>query len=68
MKHKIEELRAEQDRYGFMSRAETTTKRLDLNDLLKRAEQKKNQDKKQNMLIVSSVLMVVVLVFAFFAF
>tara|TARA_Y100000590_G_scaffold373576_1_gene437447 strand:+ start:163 stop:369 length:207 start_codon:yes stop_codon:yes gene_type:complete len=67
MKHKVEELNADQDRYGFINRVEAATKRLDLNDLLKRAKEKESRDKKQNVLIVSSVIMVVTLAFVFFA-
>ena len=67
MKHKVEELNADQDRYGFVNRVEAATKRLDLNDLLKRAKEKESRDKKQNVLIVSSVIMVVTLAFVFFA-
>ena len=67
MKHKVEELNEDQDRYGFINRVEAATKRLDLNDLLKRAKEKESRDKKQNVLIVSSVIMVVTLAFVFFA-
>ena len=54
---------AEEDRYGYVKSAKTTESRLDLNDLLKRMEDQKRDDKKINILILSGVLVLVVVFF-----
>ena len=54
---------AEEDRYGYIKSVKTTGSRLDLNDLLKRMEDQKKDDKKINILILSGVLSVAVVFF-----
>ena len=54
---------AEEDRYGYIKSAKTTGSRLDLNDLLKRMEDQKKDDKKINILILSGSLSVAVVFF-----
>ena len=54
---------AEEDRYGYIKSVKTTGSRLDLNDLLKRMEDKKKDDKKINILILSGTLSVAVVIF-----
>ena len=54
---------AEGDRYGYIKSAKATGSRLDLNDLLKRMEDQKKDDKKINILILSGVLVLAVVFF-----
>ena len=54
---------AEGDKYGYIKSAKATGSRLDLNDLLKRMENQKKDDKKINILIFSGVLCVAVVFF-----
>ena len=54
---------AEEDRYGYIKSVKTTGSRLDLNDLLKRMEDQKKDDKKINILILSGSLSVAVVIF-----
>ena len=53
----------EEDKYGYVKSAKAKTSRLDLNDLLKRVENQKKDDKKINILILSGVLSVAVVFF-----
>ena len=53
----------EEDRYGYIKSAKTTGSRLDLNDLLKRMEDQKKDDKKINILILFGVLALIVVFF-----
>ena len=54
---------AEGDKYGYIKSAKATGSRLDLNDLLKRLEDRKKDDKKINILIISGVLVLAVVFF-----
>ena len=54
---------AEEERYGYIKSAKTTGSRLDLNDLLKRMEDQKRDDKKINILILSGALVLIVVFF-----
>jgi len=54
---------AEEDRYGYTKSVKTTGSRLDLNDLLKRLEDRKKDDKKINILIISGVFVLAVVFF-----
>ena len=54
---------AEEDRYGYIKSVKTTGSRLDLNDLLKRMEDQKKDDKKINILILFGVLALIVVFF-----
>ena len=51
---------AEEDKYGYIKSAKATGSRLDLNDLLKRMEDQKKDDKKINILIISGVFVLAV--------
>ena len=53
----------EEDKYGYFKSAKAKGSRLDLNDLLKRMEDQKKDDKKINILILSGVLSVAVVFF-----
>ena len=53
MTRKTSEVRTDDDRYGYKALSDDTEKRLDLNDLLRRAADEKNRDKKVNILIFS---------------
>jgi len=71
MKGKISEAEANKDEYGFSKiyKNDVSEKsRLDLNDLLKRMKDQKNNDKKTNMFILSGALglfLVVILILSF---
>ena len=54
---------AEEDSYGYIKSAKAKGSRLDLNDLLKRMEDQKKDDKKINILILSGVLVLAVVFF-----
>ena len=54
---------AEEDKYGYVKSAKAKASRLDLNDLLKRIEDQKKDDKKINILILSGVLVLAVVFF-----
>ena len=53
----------EGDKYGYIKSAKATGSRLDLNDLLKRMEDRKKDDKKINILIISGVFVLAVVFF-----
>ena len=53
----------EEDKYGYIKSVKATGSRLDLNDLLKRIEDQKRDDKKINILIISGVLVLAVVFF-----
>jgi len=53
----------EEDKYGYVKSGKAKASRLDLNDLLKRMEDQKKDDKKINILILSGVLSVAVVFF-----
>ena len=59
----IKASQAEEDRYGYIKSGKTTGSRLDLNDLLKRMEDQKRDDKKINILILFGVLVLIVVFF-----
>ena len=54
---------AGEDRYGYIKSVKTKKSRLDLNDLLKRMEDQKKDDKKINILILFGVLVLIVVFF-----
>ena len=54
---------AEEDKYGYVKSAKAKTSRLDLNDLLKRMEDQKKDDKKINILIFFGVLVLIAVFF-----
>ena len=54
---------AEGDKYGYIKSGRAKGSRLDLNDLLKRMEDQKKDDKKINILILFGVLVLVVVFF-----
>ena len=64
---KISQLEQDADRYGYKTFSENSSKRLDLNNLLKRNKEEEKKNKKYNLLIffgVSSVALVFVLLFS----
>ena len=62
MKVKASRVKSDEDQYGFKPSGKSK-KRLDLNDLLKRMEDQKKDDKRINILILSGVLVLVVVFF-----
>ena len=64
MKGKVAHNRTEiEDHYDYKSLSNNATKRLDLNDLLKRVKDQKKYDKKANLLILSGAVTVAFVVF-----
>ena len=62
---KVSQVKSNGERYDFKPLLETSKKRLDLNDLLKRAKDQEKNDKKLNLLIyvgATSVIAVFVLI------
>ena len=55
------------DRYNFIERTETFSKKLDLNVLLKRAKEQRNKDKKLNILIFSGATTLAAIVLVIFS-
>ena len=69
MREKISQVGYEEEQYRFVKPDDSSTlkKRLDLNDLLKRAKDQEKNDKKLNLLIyagAASVIVVFVLIFS----
>ena len=54
-------------RNDFIERTKTFSKKLDLNDLLKRAKEQKEQDKKLNILIFSGATTLAAIVLVIFS-
>ena len=63
MRGKVSQARSDDVHYGYRSLSSETEKRLDLNDLLKRAAYEKNRNKKFNLLIFSGASTVVMVFF-----
>ena len=65
MRGKVSQARADEVRYDYRPLSDNAEKRLDLNDLLKRAKDQEKNDKKLNLLIyagAASVIVVFVLI------
>ena len=54
---------AEGDKYGYIKSGRAKGSRLDLNDLLKRIKDRKKDDKKTNILIISGVFVLAAVFF-----
>ena len=63
MRRKVSQVKSDEDRYGYRT-LENSKKRLNLNDLLRRAKDEEKNDKKFNLLIYSCAAFVIV-VFSF---
>ena len=59
MRGKVSQARADDVRYDYRPLSDNAKKRLDLNDLLKRAKNEEKIDKKYNLLIFSGAASVV---------
>jgi len=57
---KVSQVKSNGKRYDFKPLLETSEKRLDLNDLLKRAKDQEKNDKKLNLLIYVGATFVIV--------
>ena len=69
MRGRVNQVETDGDRYGFTKPADSlfSKKRLDLNDLRKRAEEKRKYDKRINLLIFSGAASVIVVFFIIFS-
>ena len=52
-----------EDKYAYIKSSRTAKSRLDLNDLLRRVEDQKKDDKRANLLILSGAASVAIVVF-----
>jgi len=69
MKFKASQIKAVDDRYGYSSPIDqVASKRLDLNDLLKRSADEKNKRKKVNFIIFSATTFLILLFFFLLSF
>ena len=62
MRRKVSQVKSDEDRYGYRT-LENSKKRLNLNDLLRRAKDEEKNDKKLNLLIFSGAISVVLVFF-----
>ena len=58
MRRKVSQVKSDEDRYGYRT-LENSKKRLNLNDLLRRAKDEEKNDKKFNLLIYSGAVFVI---------
>ena len=68
MKSKENVSNPEQDSYRVYEKSENLSKRLDLNDLLRRAKEEKKKDKKYNFLVLSGVFTALLFLVAIISF
>ena len=59
MRGKLSQVKSDDDLYGYRPLLDTTEKRLDLNNLLKRIKDEEKKSKKLNLLIFSGATSVV---------
>lgn len=59
MRGKVSLEKSDSDHYGYKPLLDTTDRRLNVNNLLRRIEDEKNKDKKFNLLIFSGAISVV---------
>ena len=63
MRGKVNQFRTEAESYSFREESKSGNRRLDLNDLLKRAKEEKSNEKKNNLLIISGAASIVLVIF-----
>ena len=65
MRGKLSQVKSDDDLYGYKPLLDTTEKRLDLNNLLRRIKDEEKKNKKLNLLIFSEMISVILVFFCF---
>ena len=63
MRGKLSQVKSGDDHYGYRPLLDTTEKRLDLNNLLRRIKDEEKKNKKLNLLIFSGMTSVILIFF-----
>ena len=68
MRDKASQVKSDDDHYGYSPLLDTTEKRLDLNNLLRRIKDEEKKNKKLNLLIFSGMTSVILVFFLLLSF
>ena len=68
MRGKLSQVKSNDDLYGYRPLLDTTEKRLDLNNLLRRIKDEEKKSKKLNLLIFSGMISVILVFFLLLSF
>ena len=68
MRGKLSQVKSDDDLYGYRPLLDTTEKRLDLNNLLRRIKDEEKKSKKLNLLIFSGMTSVILVFFLLLSF
>ena len=68
MRGKLSQVKSDDDLYGYSPLLDTTKKRLDLNNLLRRIKDEEKKSKKLNLLIFSGMTSVILVFFLLLSF
>ena len=68
MRGKLSQVKFDDDLYGYRPLLDTTEKRLDLNNLLRRIKDEEKKSKKLNLLIFSGMISVILVFFLLLSF
>ena len=68
MRGKLSQVKSNDDLYGYRPLLDTTEKRLDLNNLLRRIKDEEKKSKKLNLLIFSGTTSVILVFFLLLSF
>ena len=68
MRGKLSQVKSDADLYGYRPLLDTTEKRLDLNNLLRRIKDEEKKSKKLNLLIFSGMISVILVFFLLLSF
>ena len=68
MRGKLSQVKSDDDLYGYRPLLNTTEKRLDLNNLLRRIKDEEKKSKKLNLLIFSGMISVILVFFLLLSF
>ena len=68
MRGKLRQVKSDDDLFGYKPLLDTTEKRLDLNNLLRRIKDEEKKNKKLNLLIFSEMISVILVFFLLLSF
>ena len=68
MRGKLSQVKSDDDLYGYRPLLDATKKRLDLNNILRRAKDEEKKNKKLNLLIFSGMTSVILVFFLLLSF
>ena len=68
MRGKLSQVKSNDDLYGYRPLLDATKKRLDLNNILRRAKDEEKKNKKLNLLIFSGMTSVILVFFLLLSF